>query len=56
MYADMFGWEERVQLVASYFHSLPPEEREKTAIGAPNYGQAGAINLFGSRLIVKLSF
>ena len=47
MYADMFGWEERVRLVAGYFHSLPPEERKTTAIGAPNYGQAGAIDFFG---------
>jgi len=49
IYADMFGWEERVQLVAGYFHSLPPEEQKTTAIGAPNYGQAGAIDFFGPK-------
>ncbi len=49
IYADMFGWEERVRLVAAYYHSLSPEEREATAIGAPNYGQAGAIDFFGPK-------
>jgi hypothetical protein len=49
LYADMVGWEERVKTVAAYFHSLPLEEQKVTAIGAPNYGQAGAIDLFGPK-------
>jgi len=49
IYADMFGWEERVRLVAGYYHSLSPEEQKRTAIGAPNYGQAGAIDFFGPK-------
>jgi len=49
IYADMWGWEERVQIVATYFHSLSPAEQKVTAIGAPDYGQAGAIDLFGPR-------
>lgn len=49
IYADMFGWEERVRIVAAYFHSLSPEEQRVTAIGAPNYGEAGAIDLFGPK-------
>jgi hypothetical protein len=49
LYADMVGWEERVKTVAGYFHSLPLEEQKVTAIGAPNYGQAGAIDLFGPK-------
>jgi hypothetical protein len=49
IYADMFGWEERVRLVAAYFHSLSPAEQRITAIGAPNYGQAGAIDFFGPK-------
>jgi len=44
IYADMFGWEERVKIVADYFHSLSPEEQKVTAIGASDYGQAGAID------------
>jgi hypothetical protein len=49
IYADMFGWEERVSTVAAYYHSLSPEEQRVTAIGAPNYGEAGAIDLFGPK-------
>jgi Dolichyl-phosphate-mannose-protein mannosyltransferase len=49
IYADMFGWENRVKIVADYFHSLPPAEQKVTAIAAPDYGQAGAVDLFGPR-------
>lgn len=49
IYADMVGWEERVQVVATYFHSLPLEEQKITAIAAPNYGQAGAVDLYGPK-------
>ncbi|MFQ5740684.1 MAG: hypothetical protein ACE5JX_16895, partial [Acidobacteriota bacterium] len=44
---DQFGWEELVAEVARIYWSLPPEERTRTAIFASNYGEAGAINLFG---------
>jgi hypothetical protein len=49
IYADMVGWEERVKIVADYFHSLPPDEQRITAIGASNYGDAGAVDLFGPK-------
>ena len=49
IYADMVGWEKRVKIVAAYFHSLPPEEQKVTAIGASNYGEAGAVDLFGPK-------
>jgi dolichyl-phosphate-mannose-protein mannosyltransferase len=48
-YADEFGWQEMVEKVAKVYHSLPPEEQAKTAIYTNNYGQAGAIDFFGSR-------
>jgi 4-amino-4-deoxy-L-arabinose transferase-like glycosyltransferase len=48
-FGDMFGWEEMTAKVAEVYHSLPPEEREKAAIFANNYGQAGAIDLFGKK-------
>jgi hypothetical protein len=48
-YADEFGWEEMVSRVATVYHSLTPEEQFKTAIFANNYGEAGAIDFFGSR-------
>ena len=49
IYADMYGWEERVKIVADYYHALPPAEQRVTAIGAPDYGQAGAIDFFGPK-------
>jgi hypothetical protein len=44
---DQFGWEELVGDVAKIYDALPPEERAKTGIFASNYGEAGALNLFG---------
>jgi hypothetical protein len=49
IFADMVGWEDRVKIVAAYVHSLPPEEQKVTAIGASNYGEAGAVDLFGPK-------
>jgi hypothetical protein len=49
IFADMVGWEERVKIVADYVHSLPPEQQKVTAIGASNYGDAGAVDLFGPK-------
>lgn len=48
-YGDQFGWREMTAKVAEVYHSLPPEEREKATIFAGNYGEAGAIDLFGSQ-------
>ena len=45
--ADQFGWPELVREVAAVYNSLPPEDRAQTGIWAGNYGEAGAINLFG---------
>jgi 4-amino-4-deoxy-L-arabinose transferase-like glycosyltransferase len=49
IFADQFGWEEMVAAVARVYQSLPPEIRAKTAIFCQNYGQAGAIDLFGPK-------
>ena len=49
MFADQFGWEDLVKEVSAIYHSLPPLERAQTAIFAGNYGEAGAIDLFGPR-------
>jgi hypothetical protein len=45
--ADQFGWPEMAKEVGGIYNSLPPEERAKTGIWAGNYGEAGAINMFG---------
>jgi len=49
LFADQFGWEEMTATVAGVYNSLPPEVRAKTAIFGRNYGQAGAIDLFGPK-------
>lgn len=46
---DQFGWPELVAQVAAIYNSLPPGERAQTAILAGNYGEAGAIDLFGPK-------
>ncbi len=46
---DQFGWEELTREVAQIYNSLPPELRARTGIIAGNYGEAGAIDLFGPR-------
>lgn len=48
-FGDRFGWPELVAEVARIYHALPPEDRARAAIFANNYGEAGAINLFGPR-------
>lgn len=44
---DQFGWEELVDDVARIYDGLPGAVRERTGIYANNYGEAGALNLFG---------
>ena len=46
-FAEEIGWPELVASVARVYTQVPPEERSRTAIFASNYGQAGAINLYG---------
>jgi Dolichyl-phosphate-mannose-protein mannosyltransferase len=48
-FADEFGWQEMVFEVARVYYALPKGEREKTAIYASNYGEAGAIDFFGEQ-------
>ena len=49
IFADQFGWEEMAATVARIYNNVSPEIRTKTAIFGQNYGQAGAIDLFGSK-------
>jgi MFS family permease len=45
--ADRIGWEEKFKLVLSAYNSLSDEDKKHTIIAAGNYGQAGALELFG---------
>jgi len=47
LWGDQFGWPELVDEVAAIYWALPEDERTRTGIFASNYGEAGAINLFG---------
>lgn len=47
---EMIGWPELVRTVADVYASLPEAERDTTAVITGNYGEAGAINLYGSAL------
>jgi hypothetical protein len=49
LFADQFGWQEMAATVAGVYTSLPADVRARTAIFGQNYGQAGAIDLFGPR-------
>ena len=49
IFADQFGWEGMAATVARVYNNLPPDVRSKTAIFGKNYGQAGAIDLFGPK-------
>lgn len=49
-FAEQIGWSELAQRVAEIYRALPPEERAQTAILANNYGEAGALNLYGPAL------
>ncbi len=49
LFGDQFGWPEMVEEVARIYDALPAEERAKACIFAGNYGEAGAVNLFGPR-------
>lgn len=44
------GWQDLAQAVSSIYNSLPAEERQRTGILAGNYGEGGALNLYGPPL------
>jgi hypothetical protein len=48
-FADEFGWQEMVEKVAKVYNSLPPEERARTAIFSNGWGEAAAVDFYGSR-------
>ncbi|MGC1105330.1 MAG: glycosyltransferase family 39 protein [Candidatus Acidiferrales bacterium] len=55
-FGDQFGWPEMVRQVADIYNSLPSDERAQTGIFTGNYGEAGAINLFGPQYGLPRAF
>ena len=47
---ESVGWPKLVGLVAREYHSLPAAQRRHTALLTANYGEAGAIDRYGSGL------
>jgi hypothetical protein len=45
--ADRFGWDTMAATVAQVYRNLPQNERPQACILMENYGEAGAINLYG---------
>ncbi|MBM3128007.1 MAG: glycosyltransferase family 39 protein [Chloroflexi bacterium] len=46
-FRDEIGWEELTQTVAQIYHALPANDKARAGIFAGNYGEAGALNLYG---------
>ena len=46
-FREEIGWPELVETIAKVRDSLPPEDRAQLGIFAGNYGEAGALNLYG---------
>ncbi len=46
-FREEVGWREMVQTIANIRDTLPPAERNRLGILAANYGEAGAIDLYG---------
>ena len=44
---EEIGWQELVETVARIRDTLPPEDRARVRILAGNYGEAGAVDLYG---------
>jgi 4-amino-4-deoxy-L-arabinose transferase-like glycosyltransferase len=44
---EMVGWQDLTTQVAEIYQSIPEDEKSKTAILAGNYGEAGALDLYG---------
>jgi hypothetical protein len=48
--ADQLGWHDFVRQVEAAWNRIPPEMRARTAIKVENYGEAAALDLYGSGL------
>ena len=49
-FADMHGWREMAEAVASVNAALPPADRARACVYGQNYGEAAAIDFFGPEL------
>src|SRR5262249_19217367 len=54
-YADMFGWPELADSVARVAATLTPDERARAIVVVDNYGEAGALELFGAGRLPRVA-
>jgi 4-amino-4-deoxy-L-arabinose transferase-like glycosyltransferase len=47
---EMIGWQDLTAQVTEIYQSIPEDEKPRTAILAGNYGEAGALDLYGKDL------
>jgi hypothetical protein len=55
MLSDEFGWRDLARGVEAVYAALPPADRTRAAIFASNYGEAAAIDVYGTGLPPALS-
>ena len=49
-FADMLGWPEQAKAAARVFHALSAADQARAVVAAGNYGEAGALELYGPAL------
>ena len=49
-FSDMLGWHDFVRQTATAYAALTPGERFGTSIMAGNYGEAAALDIYGTRV------
>ena len=54
-FREEIGWPELAQSVAAVYRSLPAQEQQRSGILTGNYGEAGALNLYGPALGLPLA-
>jgi len=47
LFTEMIGWQDLTAQVAEIYQALPESEKPRTVILAGNYGEAGALDLYG---------
>lgn len=47
LFTEMIGWQDLTAQVAQIYQSIPEEEKPRTVILTGNYGEAGALDLYG---------
>lgn len=53
---ETVGWPRFVRTVSLAWHRIPPSDRRHTAIFTANYGEAGAVDLLGSKLALPPAY